>query len=539
MENPTVNEVDITLAKPHMLMRLVRPNNGFILANRGGQKTTRVAPFYINDVITEMPGILGCIVGPTYEHLEQNTLNPLFNALKELGYEDGVHYAARVRPPDDWDKPLVKVVTKNYDNLYTFLNGTTWMQISMARSGTANGQSFQAGLFDETKLYNEETLKASVYKAFRGTPIVTKLYGRKSLFLSKMHLTDKWAGPDKINWLLEKLKLNDWDKIRLVIQLELHLQQLKAMHDSAGINNRRKLEVYINAIEVRLHNLRMNLSFCIESNHEDTIKVLGEVDGKIWLENQKMNSTAYEFKVAIENKNPDRPEEGFYPDFEKEKHVHGLFDYDAAMPIIMAADYQHSVSPILLAQVNKLADNKENSLNYFDEVYTLAPQGLDEAVEEFCTKYKNHLRKTVYYVYDQTATGKRMNAKKYNETVIDILHKHGWTVVKVYIGQQPHHYDKYKDTKAWLKEEDKTAMPIRMNAKCIKCIKSIEGSGAYADTKGETKKNKTYENTSKYPHLDQSETTHFSDCFDMINDAVLKKKRINSDYKRGEWVGFR
>lgn len=532
-ENKVFNEVDITIAKPHMLMRLVKPNNGFVAASRGAHKTTRIAPFYLNDCITEMPGTLGCMVGPDYEHLEKNTLNPLFNAMMELGYEDGVHYVSRIRPPDDWDKPLVKLVTKNYDKIYSFLNGTQLMEISMMKSGTANGQSFQFGLFDETKLYNEEQLKSSVYKAFRGTPIVTKLYGKNSLFLSKLHLTDKYASPDKVNWILEKKKQNDYEKVAVVIQLELHLQRLKQAYDGAGINQRKRLQVYINAIEVRLHNLRSGMSYYIEANHEDVIKVLGKVDGMIWLNNQKMNSKPYEFSVAIENKDPDRPEEGFYPDFIKDKHVHGLIDYEASLPIIMAADYQHSISPLLLAQISKLGANEKASLNIFDEVYTLAPQGLDEAVELFCEKYKNHIAKTVYYVYDQTATGKRMNARKYKETVIDILRKHKWNVVEVYIGQQPHHYDKYKDTKTWLREEDKKALPIRLNVRCEKAIKSIEGAAAYTDTKGETKKNKTYENTTKYPHLDQSETTHYSDCFDMITDAVLKKGKIPTSFGGG------
>lgn len=534
-----MNEVDITIAKPHMLMQLVRPNNGYVLASRGSQKTTRIAPFYLHDCITQMAGTLGCLVGPTFEHLEANTLNPLFNAMKEMGYEEGVHYVAKVRPPETFDKPLVQVVTKKYDNLYSFLNGTTMMQISMARSGTANGQSFQFGLFDETKLYSEDELKSSVYKAFRGTPIVNRLYGTHSLFLSKLHLTDKYASPDKINWLLEKLKLNDYDKIRLVIQLELHRMKLNALYDDSGINRRMQLKKYINAVEVRLNNLRRDLSFCVEANHEDVIKVLGPVDGKIWYKNQVANSNSYELKVAIHNENPDRPEDGFYPDFSKERHVHSKMDYDPVLPIILAADYQHSVSPLLLAQIGKIPGSEKPSLNFFDEVYTLAPEGLDEALEQFCTKYHNHSAKTIYYIYDQTATGKRMNAKKYSDTVIDILRKHKWNVIKVYTGQQPHHYDKYKDTKAWLKEEDKRALPIRINTKCKKAIKSIESAEAITDAKGETKKNKAYENTTKYPHLDQSETTHYSDCFDMVTDAVLKKSLVPNTYRSTDSFGFR
>jgi hypothetical protein len=56
---------------------------------------------------------------------------------------------------------------------------------------------------------------------------------------------------------------------------------------------------------------------------------------------------------------------------------------------------------------------------------------------------------------------------------------------------------------------------------------------------GKTKKDKKYENTTRYPDMDQSETTHFSDAFDTIIEAVLEQKLISFSSSSAGGVGFR
>lgn len=518
--NWTEDEIKpIVLTEPMMRLRLIRAKETYLMGSRGSFKTSNGIAFYLADCTYEMPGASGIICGPSFEHLFDNTLNPLFNSLSKHGLIEGVHFIIGSPPPKSWPKPHIRVPSKKYDHIISWHNGSNQYLISMAKKGSANGISCQYGVFDEAKFLNPEELKEIVFPAFRGNE---HLFANNSLFMSKFFATDKLAELSKVDWLLKKRGVNNYQKFDVIITLQLELNRLQTEYSHAGINKKDKLKPQIEAIETRLSLLRNGLQMFIESNAQDSIKILG----KQWYEDKVNNSTPYVKRVAYDNEDPDRPEQGFYPDFDKEKHVHSKYDYEATLPIILAPDYQHSVSPLLLGQICKIGDAENVSLNFIDEIYTLAPEGLDEAVEQFCERYRHHLCKTVYYVYDQTATGKRMNAKKYNETVIDILNKHGWNVIKIYLGQQPHHYDKYKDSKEWFKETDKTALPIRINAKCTKAIKSIESAAAYIDTKGETKKNKVYENTTKYPGLDQSETTHFSDCFDMIADAVLKKNKI-------------
>lgn len=503
---------------PHYKIRLVRANTTYFLANRGGFKTTMGIAPYLIDCVYEMPGSTGIIVSPSFEHLRDNTLNPLLNALNSFGFVDGEHYVVGVRPPEHWPKPKLMVIAKKYDHIISFHNGTNCHMVSMARKGSVNGISAQWGIFDEAKLMNEAELTDVVFPVFRGNE---KFFAKSSLYMSKFFASDKLADPAHIKWLLKKRELNDYKRLDVVITLQMHLNDLFDQLEVCNNTTKPLVMANIRRVQNKLSALRANLSFYVESTAEHTVEILG----KKWLEDKRSSMKPYEFKVAIENEDPDRPEDGFYPDFDKATHTYQVEgDYDPDKPLIIALDYQHSVSPICIAQIGKLPGQEADSLNFIDEVYTMAPEGLEEAVNLFCERYINHNRKIVYYIYDQTATGKRVNADEYYKMVIGILRRKRWQVVEIWTGKQPGHYQKYINTKEWLKGVGNN-MPIRINAvKCPKTIISI--TSAPAKIKGnQTIKDKSSEEKS---NLDQSETTHFSDTFDMVTHAVLSLKRIKT-----------
>lgn len=519
-----------------MMVRLIRANNTWLVANRGGFKTTMGISFYEVDCVYEMPRSTGIICGPSFEHLGDNTLNPLFNALNDLGFENGVHYVLGTKPPEEWEKPLIRVdSSKKYDHMISWHNGTNQFLVSMAKKGSANGISAQWGVFDEVKLMNEKDLIDVIFPVFRGNE---KHFGHSPLFMSKFFATDKLADPAHIKWILEKKKHNDEDRMRIIIALQLQLNELKIEYNNSGKTKKEKLRPQIHAVEVRLSKLRSNLTFYTEANHEHTMQILGEK----WYKDKErtMKDNPYELKVAIRNEDPTRPEDGFYPDFNKDVHVHyDNLDYNPNGFLIIAPDYQHSVSPIPIAQIGKLPDQSRPSLNYIDQVYTLAPQGLEAAVQKFCDNYQSHSRKLVYYIYDHTAKGKRNDAEQFNEIVVKTLKKNRWKVVEVFTGKAPIHYQKFIDTQSWLQEKDGKTMPIRINGnRCPNLITSISEAPAKI-TNGKTEKDKRYEDTTKYPTLNQADTTHFSDTFDMINHAVLKLNRIKYATLSGGALGFR
>jgi hypothetical protein len=282
--------------------------------------------------------------------------------------------------------------------------------------------------------------------------------------MSKFFATDKLEDPANIKWILNKKHHNDQRKIDVIITLQTELTRLKAEYNSAGINARRKLKTDINAIEVRLAKLRANMTFYVESNHTHTMQILGEK----WYRDKvrTMKDNPYELKVAIRNEDPDRPEDGFYPDFDSNIHTYeDLLDYNPQQPLIIAPDYQHSVSPIPIAQIGKLPGEARDSLNYIDEVYTKAPQGLEAAVQKLCDNYITHPKKVIYFIYDHTAKGKRLDAEMYYKIVVDVLKKNRWKVIEVYTGKAPLHYQKFIDTQSWLQNKDGKGMAIRINKK--------------------------------------------------------------------------
>lgn len=534
--NPLEDDVrEVKLTVPMAKIRLIRAKETYLLASRGSFKTTQGLSLYLADCVYQMPGASGIICGPSFEHLGDNTMNPLFNSLTKYGLIEGIHYVIGQPPPKTWPKPLIRVPSKKYDHIISWHNGSNQYLISMAKKGSANGISCQYGIFDEAKFLDPDELKEIVFPAFRGNEMYFKDH---SLYLSKFFATDKLADISKIKWLLDKKELNNYKLFDIIITLQLEADRLKLQYNEAGINKRYKLKPQIEAIEQRLAALRMHSTCYIESNIEDSVQILGEN----FMKDKQANSSSYVWNIAYLNHDPNRPEDGFYPDFNTEQHVYeSQMDYDPEKELIIAADYQHSVSPICVVQINTIPGlQQQTSLNYIDEVYTLAPKGLEEAVQLFCDRYRYHRNKVVRYIYDQTATGRRNNADAYYKIVTDTLMNNGWMVMDEYTGRQPGHYQKWLDTKNWLRHEQEGKLPIAINQKCVKLIRSIEGSPAKTSTKGETLKDKKYEDTNQYPHMDQSETTHFSDVFDMINHAVLKLGMIGgSSYVSGGGGGAR
>lgn len=531
MTSDTIEEQVRSLVMPatHVEIRKVKAKDTVLLAARGTFKTSRGIALYIMEMVEQMPGSTGVGVGLSFEHLERNTLPPLRLGFIDLGWIEGVDFLIGKKPPDDWESPVLGVVNNNYKHTISFPNGCVIQLISLTVKASANGVSAQWGFFDEAKFMNEKVLASEIFPIFRG---LDHLFKRCHGYLSKFFATDKLADPAQIKWLLKKRKQNDPKRVSVILALQNKFDELNVQLENAGVNVSSKLKKEIYDIDQKLLKLRSNMTQVWEISALEVRPIMGED----WWKALVRNVTGYEYKVAILNTDPDKPEVSFYPDFDETKHVHYLkSDYDPNRALIISIDYQHEVTPICIAQLVQLDGMDEKCLNYCDEVYTLAnpkeaakangngKKGeLQEALELFCERYQLHNRKSVYYVFDATAKGKRVNADKYYETVQRVLRLNRWSVSLVDTGRQPGHYQKYIDTKDWLQEKAKKEIPIRINRRCEKTIISINGAPA-TTMKGETKKDKKAE---VEDGIDQSETTHFSDTFDMLNHAVIKLKMI-------------
>lgn len=535
---------DLVLPATHVEIRKVKAKDTVLLAARGTFKTSRGIALYIMEMVEQMPGSTGAGIGLSFEHLERNTIPPLRLGFIDLGWIEGVDFIIGKKPPLDWDKPILGVVNNNYKYTISFPNGCIIQLISLKVKASANGVSAQWGFFDEAKFMDEKELASEIFPIFRG---LDHLFKTCHGYLGKFFATDKLADPAKIKWLLKKRKKNNPKKLQVILALQAKLEELLIQQENAGINVSERLQKEINEVDQRLLQLRSNMTHVWEISAIEVRPIMGED----WWKALIRNVTGYELRIAIFNEDPDKPEKAFYPDFNEKRHVHFLDDdYQPNKPIIMTPDYQQSVSPIILSQiVYEIKIAPRPCLNYFDEVYTLAnpteapakngngSKGeLQEAVQLFCKRYAHHQKKVVYYIYDATAKGRRVNADKYYETVQRELKKHKWSVVLIDTGRQPGHYQKFLDTKDWLQEKKEKELLIRINRRCEKLIISINGTGAM-EVSGETKKDKRAEDTNKFPGIDQSETTHFSDTWDMTNHGVIKLKMVRPRAEKNP-VGF-
>lgn len=520
--------LNITIPAKHMQARLVRAQETYMLAGRGSLKTTVGGALYCIDMIHEMPRSTGVIVCLSYEHFKLNTKDPLLKGWGRMGFIEGQHFVMYKKPPSNWDRAIDDNGGNDYENIITWYNGTRIVLVSLARLAAANAISAQWGYFDEVKFMSPKKLD-EVLPIFRPEG-PEKRFEKCNGYLSKFFTTDKLADPAEIDWLLKKRDLMDNQKIADIIPVQLKVDSLKRILADTLQSKKRPIEKQIEDLEQILRRERDGLIFVVEINCYDVLPLLGDK----WLTSQKaITKSKRVWDVAFENKDPDKPEESFYPKWDDDVHTYDTVrdeDIDYDKPLIIAADYQHSVAPIPVAQLTRLPGAKEISLNYIDYIYGLSKEGegLRATVKKLCLKYKYHRTKKVYYVYDHTAIGKRQDADEYCKIVVSELKANGFNVAEVYTGQAPPHFQKYSDSMDWLEHGEgmEQELEIRMHKRrCVKLIKSINNSPATTKN-GKTEKDKKYEDTEKYPELDQSTTTHGSDTFDMINDGVIKQKKV-------------
>ncbi|MGN7786790.1 hypothetical protein ACTJIJ_19815 [Niabella sp. 22666] len=523
----------IDIPAKHAEIRLVKSPETWLFGSRGSMKTTIAIVLFILECVEDMPRHTGVIVVPNYEHFSLNTKTPLFLGLKRMGVIEGHHFTYGEKPVDGWDKALDHTDKDDYTHTLCFPNGTRYIVVSLARLGAANAISAQSGVFDEVKLMKKEKLD-EVLPIFRGHD---KEFSYTSNLYAKFFATDKLADPAEIAWMLNKRKQVDHQKVKDVMAVQLMVNQLKAQLAIVGKTKAVAIKQHVFRLETILKNKRTGMVYVQEINCFDVRSLLGEV----WFQAAKAAvKTKRIWDVAYENKDPDRPAETFYPAIKEDVHEYdtqGTEDIDFSKPFIISVDYQHSVAPIPVDQISTLPGNNYESKNTIDYIYTLFPETLKDAVQKFCDTYKFSIR-TVYYCYDHTAIGKRANADSYDTIVRDTLVANGWTVEDVYIGQAPEHFDKYNNTDGWLKEEDPDTLPIRIHKRrCANLLTSIKNAGTKT-MNGQTKKDKKFENTTNYPDIDQSVTTHACDAWDMTNEAVLGQKLIKP-IRMGGGLGFR
>jgi len=505
----------IEVNRPQILLHLVNANRTYGLWGRGTGKTNGGLGPRIIHLFNKMPCSQIGLVVPSYVMGFKQIINNIAGFWQnEMGLVEGENYVIGKKPPEEWPNPIIPVLDHKY--VTSFDNGCVMPILSLEVPGAGNGFNLQALVGDEGKFFKEKKLK-EIIRAMRGC---FREFGHLAEFQSQWYFSDKYEGD--VEWMLKKRELQDNNMIRAVVAMQLEVDRLKQQPQTSSI------KYHIKKYNALLANVRKGLVYVSEASAEENRDILGDK----FFEDQKEQSSDIEYTVAIDNKDPDRVENSFYPNFNEKHLYHITNDVDSSRPLIIAADYQWRISPIVTAQAGILPGERTPSLNFVYSCDELHPKGLPDAVDKWCHHNRGHINKTVYYMFDKTAVGRSPSTKPFFEVVKERLEYNGWNVVLYNMGETPRHDDKFKMISRHLKGSA-GKLPIRINAlRNEHLIRSINLTPAMS-YHGKTSKDKSSE---KNPSVPPRKATHYSDVFDMILYSCLELDLV--ELNAGASAGF-
>ena len=512
------NSKTVRLNRSQAMVNLINANITIAAWPRGQGKTSIIGSRILH-LSEAMPRAQVLLISDTFERLEEVTIPGLENFLKiELALAPGVDYVMHAKPPDHWLTPYF--VPVDYDHVISFASGFALCEVSMKKQGSAAGFNAQAGIGDEWKYVDAKRFNAEVRPAIRGAKntVAKKLHDGRILkwydipeFQSLWLFTDKFPtkGSD-LNWVLDQRKKVNQGYVDIIYTLQLECIKLEQQIEELSSNDAKYKRIrMIREYEEVMRKLRMDLVYYSDALPYENIENLGDR----YFRDQKRDLTKYEYEVAIENKDPDKAITPFYPALDRKHFYQHNNDYNPNKPLIIALDYQFSITPIPICQFDRLPGCPFISLNFIQSVHSLQGEGgMDAALNKFCEAYIDHPAKVVFYIFDHTAIGRSPYGKSFKDHVCNFLINKGWSVIEIYTGDAPYHDIKYLAIDKWLKWQSDGQ--IRINELRNESMKtSIEMTGAM-NVMGKTKKDKSSEKqNSKTP---PEKATHYSDAFDQI-----------------------
>jgi hypothetical protein len=527
--DPGVKE--LRLNRSQALLALINPNIGYCVWPRAGGKTSGGIGPRVERLSEVMPRSQCLLVADTFERIAKVLWPSIENFLtEEMGLLPDVDYVVHKRPPEHWTKPLF--VPAKYDHVISFATGFALCEVSLDVSGSGNGFNAQSLIGDEVKYFDEKKFRSEVRPAIRGGKNTKcKLptgkdgtWGDLPEFQSMWFFTDKFPSKGaNIGWVLNKKSKVDQKSVDIIYTLQMEVLRLDQETQGMSESTKYRAQQQIAAYEEIMMFHRRDLIYYSDALPYENIDNLGEK----YYRDLKRELPKYEYETAIENKDPDKAITPFYPDLNDEHFYESPIDYNPNKSLIIAADYQFSIAPIVVAQHDQLDDSVYTTLNFVKSLHTLHPIGLAAAVKKFCELFIDHPDRHVYYVFDQTAIGRSPHGKTFKDLVVDELVLNDWSVTEVYTGDPPDHDIKEQRFKYWL--NCRTDHAIRINKLKNQFLKvSLEKASAIT-VNGKTKKDKSSEKeNSKVP---PEEATHYSDVFDQIVWATCEMGMVPiSDY---------
>ena len=487
----------------------------------------------------EMPRSKNVLEGRTFQQVLTKTLPGVINALEKRGYYENVHFVLNQKPPAKWARCYEP--PGNYENTMAWITGALFQIISQDRAGDARGLNIDSITGDEVLTLDQNKLETGSIAANRGN----KEKFKKCLLHHSLHLSSSKGFGSNFKWFLDFGKYYEADGHNYnFIQNKIIALKLQFI-DNNNKEERQQLSKDILALQkqIRWYPSKQGIYYS-EADVFDNMKNLP--DG--YIKGMRAVMTDMIFLVEMLNKTFEAVENGFYNIIEAQ-HLYDAPNYSylesldyniekltnatndcrkdadirADLPLDIALDYGANINTLVVGQSY---DNIDWTIN---ALYVKRPKLTQDVVHAFCDYYEYHKTKEVNYIYDHTAkpTDGKSSTMYYDE-VCKVLIQRGWTVYTHYIGQAPHHHDKFLLSGTTLKEGDARFSKQRFNrTNCKYLLLSMNQSPVKQGEKG-FKKDKSNEARDGFP---DEEATHFGDAWDTMHwwknyNKIKNKKKF-------------
>lgn len=470
----------VYLNAPQQRSAMIEANEEVAIWGRGTGKSEGLIAPRLSSWMHKMPrGLIGLVAATYQQHLTR-TLPGILLGFERMGFvRDRDFFVGRMAPDSwRWLRPAYTPLKTEY--FIHFRTGAGITLISQDRPGSANGLSLVAVAGDEAKFLNKERLDSEVMPAMRG---YFAEFGHLSCYQATLFATDMPTSA-AAEWLFELKDRMDQPRIQLVLTLVHEMHTIEQHMLNADLAYDRRVDWW-NKYQVKLKQLnairsatedRPGLAYYSEASSLENVDVLRPQ----WFRKQKNNLHEHNFNTSILNLRNLRVLQGFYDALSERIHGYDMYDnnyletfyqlnddipddcrQDADIikdnPLDIALDYGGTFNCLVVGQ------RWPSDYRFIKSFYTLPPEMLQEVVLEFKRYYAPHPRKTVRYYYDHTAIGTTAHGSDtYAQIVMKLLRRKdeygSWAVIEKYVGQQPHHKDRFDFWHKMLTEQD-TRLP--------------------------------------------------------------------------------
>ncbi len=476
-------EKELYLNKPQIEVYLIQAHTTICVWGRGtGKSEGVIAPWIVNNVFS-MPRSKGIIIGPTFQHLLVNTLPPVIEMWKRMGYYRDVHYMIGRKPPKSWKWPEPFNAPLSAKHTIFWFNGACQVLVSQDRASNSAGPSVDYIAGDEAKHLNREKLDET-FQTNRGN---RQYFGTLSCHHSILFCSDMPTTP-KTQWILKYEDNNDNEKIQLILAIQRKIIELSEELSGAKKTRDGKIRTLISNYQNELNEFRFDLTHFSEFSTLENLEVVGEA----YIREQKRNLPPLKYKASILNQRVKKEEGMFYPMLDEDIHYYTKFRYqridaigfdfkklkkhdynqdgdvDPEAPLDISLDYNAVINSLCVAQ-------EANTINF---LFVKSPKMLKDVVKKFCNYYSEHPTKEINYYYDHTAIGRNAMLGDYTfaDQVIDILRENGWYIHDIYIGQSPSYESRYEMINNALRGCPEVPMPMFNSNNCESLLTSMENT---------------------------------------------------------------